>query len=378
MRLLNQQKTRIVFTVGAVALTAGAIIILIAIFTGSAKTVINDRLKPGLDRINPIGANKDNAHGDPSSVSQRTCISCHGDMKSQKTPWHKMHLINLYTNFKCSTCHSKKMTVGPRTLAGKELIDRGICLKCHDQKFPAYNDDHKQITWIRKHTFLRGDKTGGVDIFPISKLAEAYPECFNCHGQRELSFCRSCHEQHPHDDNWINGDHGKEAVASNFKCLCCHEKTTWCSTQCHKGVTLPHNIPKWSSHYEDDISAPQWLRVHPEAASSAGVKQQGNWQVDDTKIVCSLCHNKNMSSNNFCQSCHHQQFDKENSNPSAAWKDQHPSVVKNLGSSKCQKCHLLEFCSYCHTNGKKPARGMFLNRQRPPVAIESQDIDTIR
>lgn len=379
VRLLNRKNNRIALTVGVLTVTAGTILVLIGIFSGIARTVIDDRIGPGLERIDPRRDNKNEAHEDPVTRPQRVCVSCHGDMKSSKTPWHRRHLTNTFTNFTCSTCHSKKMTTGrPRDLNGKMLVGRSVCRTCHGDRFNAYNEDHEKITWIRQHTFLRGDKTGGVDIYSVSQLADKYPECFICHGQRELSFCRKCHEQHPHDDQWINGEHGKQAVASNFRCLRCHEKTTWCTTQCHKGVTLPHNIPKWSSHYKDDENAPQWLRVHPEAAAASGVNQPDNWLISDPKIVCSMCHNKGLTSSNFCQSCHHQQFDAENTNPSAPWKDQHPTVVKNLGSSKCQKCHLLEFCAYCHTNGKKPARGMFLNRRRPPVPVESKNLDQIQ
>ncbi|HEB13210.1 MAG TPA: hypothetical protein ENI11_05995, partial [Actinobacteria bacterium] len=189
---------------------------------------------------------KDEAHNDGGSQNQKACISCHGDMKTAKTPWHKDHISNRFTKLDCTTCHNAKIDTGPRSLKGKVTIDRKICKTCHTQKFSAYSKEHQKSTWTAQHVFLRGDKTGGVDIYTADVLVEKYPECFICHKKKELNFCKKCHEQHPHDEAWVNGEHGKQAVATDFACLRCHDKNTWCTTQCHRGVTLPHNIPKWS------------------------------------------------------------------------------------------------------------------------------------
>ncbi len=320
---------------------------------------------------------KDAAHNDAGNKNQRVCISCHGNMKTAKTPWHKDHLTNRYTNLKCSTCHNRKIDTGPRGIKGKVTIGRKICKTCHTQKFDAYTEEHQSKTWTAQHVTLRGDKTGGVDIYPMEVLAEKYPECFKCHKKKELSFCKNCHEQHPHDDAWVNGEHGKQAVATDFACLRCHDKDTWCTTQCHRGVTLPHNIPKWAKHYESDKDAPQWYREHPDIALAA----QASAQSSDSKIVCFLCHGgkgQDANDNNtFCQTCHHSQFNEQGS-PGPSWKLRHPTVVQELGSSKCQKCHLLEFCAYCHTNGTKPARGTFYNRRTSPGMIDASKLDEIR
>ncbi len=324
-------------------------------------------------------SNKAIAHNKAGSQNQKVCISCHGDMITKKTPWHKLHISSRFTDFECTTCHTKKIDTGPRGLGGKVNIDRKICKTCHKGKFSAYSKDHQKRSWVSQHKSLRGEKTGGVDIYSMEMLAEKYPECFICHKKKELNFCKNCHEFHPHNDAWINGGHGKKAVATDFSCLRCHDKNTWCTTQCHSGVTLPHNIPRWSKHYVNEPDAPQWRRIHPDVALAA---QTNASAAGSQKIVCFLCHGKKSQiaagdTNNFCQDCHHSRFNAFGV-PGPIWKTRHPTVVKELGSSKCQKCHLLEFCAYCHTNGQKPARGMFFNRRVRPTPVDADELKNIR
>lgn len=366
---MNRQKI-------TVAISIGAIILLIGIFAVVAGTGIYDRLNPGLGRISSgrIGVSKEEAHADAGNQRQSLCVKCHGEMRTKKTPWHKIHMLITFVSFECSTCHKRVNTMA-RSLKGKVLIDRSVCPRCHRQKFPAFNEEHQKITWIQRHRLLRGEKTGGADIYSMPVLIQKYPECFICHEKKELSFCQDCHAYHPHNYEWVNDEHGKRALATDFSCLRCHEKTTWCSTQCHKGITLPHNIPKWANHYTKDTVSPLWLRAHPYVADSFGISQTGDFRASDPGVVCSMCHNKNGAGANFCQQCHHKEFDKVSDQPTVPWKPKHPSVVKEIGSTACQRCHLLEFCAYCHTNSRKPERGLFFNRRQQKVPTKSQESD---
>lgn len=263
-----------------------------------------------------------------------SCNACHGTMKSEETPWHKKHLTASLTNFACSTCH-KKVTTGKRSLVGKVLIDRSVCLKCHQQKFSAYTANHQKSDWINRHKLLKGIDKGN---------------CLKCHKYKELNFCGQCHDFHSHDKQWIFGGHGKKAVKTDFACLRCHEKKKWCTTQCHQGVTLPHNIPKWSKHWKGEPNAPLWRKVHFRFAEKLGVE------------VCQRCHKFKIAGREFCQKCHHRQFIKEMlSISSYAWATKRGGMafVKKNGASRCWECHDAAFCAYCHTTGKKPPKVNF-------------------
>jgi len=289
------------------------------------------------------------AHRQSGSKSNSACKPCHSTMTSAKTPWHNMHLGASLTNLTCATCH-KSVTLAPRSMAGKVLIDRGVCLRCHKDKFAAYTEDHRKPDWVKSHKRLRGNVKGGV-VPSMDELRADYPDCFICHKQKELAFCGDCHQAHPHDYAWVNGGHGKKAVATNFSCLQCHEKTTWCTDQCHEGVTLPHNIPKWSRFWSSQPDAPKWRRVHFKVAEQKG------------RQVCQRCHKWSGSEaekQDFCMRCHHQQFYKEFPGQlGSPWIKYAMKFVKANGANRCFQCHMPEFCVTCHTTGAKPPPGKF-------------------
>lgn len=288
------------------------------------------------------------AHRRAGDQAARVCQACHRSMTSKKTPWHRLHLKTSVTKLSCPDCH-KQVEVGPRSMSGKVSIDRGICLKCHRDKFYAYSESHLKRDWIAVHRQLRTEISGGTNIPSMEELQENNPNCFVCHQKKELNFCKDCHSYHPHGIDWINGKHGRRAVKTNFECLRCHDKNTWCSTQCHEGITLPHNIPKWSQFWQDEPEAPQWRQVHYKVAGEKGDK------------VCRRCHDSANSEGvnpDFCMQCHHKQFYQEFPDElGTPWINYAMKFVKNNGSSGCWQCHLPDFCVACHLTGSKPPPG---------------------
>lgn len=313
---------------------------------GKAKTV-STRKKAAVKNL-AMGQSAVTAHQRAGSQKPSVCKECHGSMTTDKTPWHRMHLNASPNDLTCSSCH-KSVKTGQRNMAGKVLVDRTVCLKCHREKFVAYTSEHQRKDWIKVHRQLRASKTGGADIPTMEGLKLSYPNCFICHDRKELNFCGECHKAHPHNNNWINGQHGRQALKTNFDCLRCHEKNTWCSTECHEGVTLPHNIPKWSQFWRGDAEAPMWRQVHFQVVKDKGDR------------VCRKCHDSPRSlgtNQDFCMECHHAQFYKEFPDQlGSPWIDYAMKFVKNNGSSRCWQCHLPDFCVACHTTGQKPPPG---------------------
>ena len=296
------------------------------------------------------------------------CNACHGDMRTDKTPWHKMHMEKPFINFDCSRCH-KEIKKTERTMNGKILIDRTICSQCHRLKFTAFNEDHQSDDWIKRHTKLRGDKKQGEKIPNMKELEADYPQCFICHRElrKELSFCKDCHEFHPHNNEWIKSGHGRAAQKTDFECLRCHDKKTWCTDECHEGVTLPHNIPKWSQHWKDEPDAPKWRKIHyTEASRLTGTPlfttTEGNRLDPDTFKVCRRCHDSETSTfgknPDFCMQCHHKRFyDAFPDELSVPWWESAMTFVKRNGADRCWECHQPEFCVACHTTGTKAKPG---------------------
>lgn len=307
------------------------------------------------------------AHEFAGQIKQSTCMrsSCHGTMKTKKTPWHRMHLTISLTNFECQTCHNRKITTGLRSMAGKVNINRAICLKCHRQKFQAFIPQHKRPNWVKLHKVL-----------PV--VGKLKPKCFMCHNSehKELDFCKQCHKRHEHSKRWIFGGHGKKAkqifnfVATkntpkkvveenkSFLCLRCHGKKEWCAWRCHQGVTLPHKIPKWMQFFKDDRKEPQWRKIHFKLGLKIGLEKckrchrfrGGNPTLERTPF------NKDWEKKEFCQQCHHKLFYKKNPSLNVPWatKKGGMAYVKKQGSVRCWKCHDLDFCVYCHTKNEKP------------------------
>lgn len=300
------------------------------------------------------------------------CLRCHSPEVRTFTATRglnvtsKMHLKHLDAGLQCATCHNRIAHLGAENYEPLKSWSPGFkyknfmtmregCWRCHTEDVKFRDEETLKIV---------GDKKPPTN-------------CSVCHNPKWN--LKPATGEYNHNDvagvPWRNGKerHGKVAQKDFGACLGCHEKKPGggtatvlpnCTTTCHKGITMPHNIPKWAASYSGDTTTPLWLRQHPWEGDGVGVVQTSDFRASDPQFVCSMCHNKDKATANFCNKCHHQEFDKFNGQPNAAWKLQHPSVVKEVGSSSCQRCHLLEFCSYCHTNGVKPDRGLFFNRKQ--------------
>jgi nitrate/TMAO reductase-like tetraheme cytochrome c subunit len=268
----------------------------------------------------------------------------------------KMHLKHLKAGLFCSTCHNRVVHLGaekyePLKSEWKEakgfkyknfLTMRQGCWRCHS------NDKR-----------YRSEKT-----LKIIKNGKKPPtSCKTCHNQEWNLKPGKESGKYNHGEvggiPWRDGKrrHGVIAKKDFDACTACHPRTGTspnglpnCTTTCHGGVTMPHNIPKWAKYYKNRPDTPLWRRIHFKVAKSKGTK------------ICQKCHNYNKEAANFCQSCHHQQFSTVLATVKYSnWKDIHFQVVKKIGGSKCFHCHLPNFCAECHTTGVKPEPGKYFN-----------------
>ncbi len=308
-------------------------------------------------------------------VPAERCLRCHSPATRNFTGTlglnitSKMHIKHLDAGLECTTCHNRIAHLGAEKYEPLKSWKLGFkyknfmtmrdgCWRCHSKDIKYRSSETLQV--------VQGN--------------EPPTRCNLCHN-REWNLKPTVGKYNHNDVNgvpWRDGKrrHGAVAKSDFSACLGCHQKAPDdqagivelnCTTTCHGGVTMPHNIPKWAKYFAGDKATPLWMRAHPFIADALGIKETADFGISDPQFVCSRCHNKDRQSANFCQSCHHQSFVSAGADPNVAWKPQHPSVVKQIGSSGCQRCHLLEFCAYCHTNGEKAARGMFLNRTQEPL-----------
>ncbi len=351
----------------ALAVVVAVIVVLAAATNINVFASVSDAVAR-ITKGRVLTADEATAHADAGEMDDAICEKCHGDMRNDKTPWHRMHLQQTFTKFTCSLCH-KNIVKAERSMDGKVLIDRTLCPQCHRQKFPAFDEAHQQPDWVKEHRKLRGDKKNGEGIMIVADLEKAYPDCFICHGRKELAFCQNCHEFHPHNEKWVRGGHGRTAVKTDFECLRCHDKKRWCTTECHEGVTLPHNIPKWSKYWSDEPEAPLWRKIHyKEATRLSGTPLfttvQGDRLSPETFKVCRRCHDSETSTfgknPDFCMQCHHKRFYDAFPDQLGVpwWSDAMPFVKRN-GADRCWQCHQPEFCVACHTTGTKAIPGTY-------------------
>ena len=195
-------------------------------------------------------------------------------------------------------------------------------------------------------------------------------------GKTPPTGCGTCHNKDwklkpttgEYNHNVVNGvawkigikRHGIVAMKDFSACFGCHAQTGTspnglpnCSTTCHEGITMPHNIPQRAAVYAGKTDVPPWRQVHFKVAAAQGT------------AMCQRCHNPDSSQANFCQSCHHQQFAAvKPEEKTVNWKNIHFMVVKQIGAANCFQCHQPNFCANCHTTGIKPEPGLFFNRSK--------------
>lgn len=300
------------------------------------------------------------------------CTACHGNMielDKNKKPKYYIHWKMLsipMLKLQCTECH-KQVDIRKRGPGQMHLVkvDRSFCPKCHNeqiissgevqkdwQHFFSQNrekaaenapqlpsviqqhiitDNQSGKTWVKKHSVVA--KSVGVD------------QCKRCHiPNSELDFCKDCHEEHPHNSQWINGQHGKKARVDFSYCLDCHIEGNKCFS-CHK-IKVPHDTKT-----KDDTK--NWDKIHYK-------------QKDMT--LCLKCHKDSAPQPNateakdpdFCQKCHHRIFGNQNilgvDKANMRWKKIHFNIVKESGAQQCFQCHNVIYCSRCHIQGVKPPR----------------------
>lgn len=301
--------------------------------------------------------NKESEYSQKHLPSSR-CLRCHSPDKRNFTATKglnvtsKMHVKHLDAGLQCATCHNRVAHNGAENFEPLKSEAKGFkyknfltmrqgCWRCHSND-PKYRDEET------------------LEIIKNGKIPPT--TCATCHN-REWQLKPTVSEfSHADEDGvpWRSGKkrHGIVAKKDFNSCLACHPQTGEspnglpnCSTSCHQGITMPHNIPKWRIYFEGRTDVPPWRRIHYKVAAEQGTS------------ACQRCHNTDGASANFCQSCHHQRFASVKKEVTTSnWKDIHFQVVKEAGASACFKCHQPEFCTTCHTTGVKPEPGKYFVR----------------
>jgi len=175
-----------------------------------------------------------------------------------------------------------------------------------------------------------------------AKATKAEP-CGKCHDLKEVPSCSA--RGHHHEEfvtaqkydlieiPWKSGKerHGKVARATNAQpCQRCHERETWCATQCHRGIAMPHG--------------PEWPKTH---YKTVGYTPGTGWRGEPTP--CDICHAPDPNGRDhrtLCEVCHHKEFE-------ARWimgvaKENGVNAALTTGIGPCAKCHVVKFCWRCH------------------------------
>ena len=216
-----------------------------------------------------------------------------------------------------------------------------VCKTCHDPK-KRCTVCHQGITMPHKDNWVAATEHGRT-----AKATNKKP-CRMCHDLKEVPSCSA--NGHHHEEfvtaskydleefPWKSGRkrHGPVARATNAQpCLRCHEQESWCTTQCHRGITMPHG--------------PEWRQVH---YKFVGYTPGDMWNPKPTP--CDLCHNADGKSPRFCIRCHHKSIVPPNVPKGISpmkLADEVYGVNPDLteGISVCGNCHELQFCYRCHS-----------------------------
>lgn len=262
----------------------------------------------------------------------------------------------------CVACHTNQMLKQLRQTA-KKVRDRhfktppwkrGVvhgeiarkvgfkpCQVCHN---PAKRCTvcHQGITMPHARTWVDPKEHGY-----IAKATKTSP-CRMCHTVGTVPRCAA--NGHHHKKlateyrfdlkavDWKVGKerHGVVAKATGgAPCFRCHEQSSWCTTQCHQGVTMPH--------------ASGWRKVH---FNYVGYVSGDGWQRDSAP--CQMCHNKDGKAPNYCFDCHHKRFSA--ATPLALMfkmRDTYKATFELDQNVRlpCEDCHIhrgLDFCRKCH------------------------------
>ncbi len=211
-----------------------------------------------------------------------------------------------------------------------------VCKTCHDPK-KRCTVCHEGITMPHKVNWLAATEHGGT-----AKATQGKP-CRMCHDLKEVPSCSA--RGHHHEEfvtalkydlteiPWKSGKqrHGPVARATNARpCQRCHERETWCATQCHRGIAMPHG--------------PEWPKTHYKAV---GYTPGTGWRGEATP--CDICHAPDPNGRDnrtFCEVCHHKEFGPRWIMGAASENGVNQALTTGLGP--CAKCHVFKFCWRCH------------------------------
>ncbi|HEX21569.1 MAG TPA: hypothetical protein ENH19_02825, partial [Actinobacteria bacterium] len=263
-----------------------------------------------------VPINKYSEYGQKHMVNS-VCLRCHSPGNRVFTARQglnitsKVHLKHLAAGLKCVTCHNRvahsdagKYDPIPSEQKGFVYIDylkmKEGCWRCHKKNGVFQTTSGKKV---------KGP-------YRAPNGAQAPTVCKTCHNP-DWNHKPAMHKPNKKGLPWSRGlTHGPVARKNFQACLGCHDRNTWCSTKCHKGITMPH--------------VSNWKKIHPVWAKA-------------NRQLCNMCHKADPTLN-FCgQRCHHDSFRKEFKLPSnVPWrigKKQHGVVVKATQGKPCFRCH---------------------------------------
>lgn len=292
-------------------------------------------------------------------LPKERCLRCHSPNNRNFTVTKglnvtsQMHVKHLDAGLQCTTCHNRVAHNGAENFEPLKSEAKGFnyknfltmqqgCWRCHSED-PKYRNE---------------------ETLAIIKNGKTPPtSCITCHNQ-DWKLKPTVGEYNHNEVEgvaWRVGAkrHGLVAKKDFSACFGCHPQTgpspnglPNCSTTCHEGITMPHNIPKRAAVYANNPGVPPWRRIHFKVAAEQGT------------AMCRRCHDPEETQANFCQTCHHQQFASvKPEEKTVNWKSIHFMVVKKIGAANCFQCHQPNFCANCHTTGIKPAPGQFFNKK---------------
>ncbi len=226
-------------------------------------------------------------------------------------------------------------------------VDFEPCKVCHD---PAKRCTvcHQGITMPHKTTWISPTEHGakakqvGSELCKTCHTVGTVPRC-SANGHHHEPFVEE-YEFDMEQVEWKSGKkrHGVVAKATGgTPCYQCHDRNTWCSTQCHKGITMPHDTNWRNVHFTYVTLGPGtgWRRDRWERESAP----------------CVMCHvTESAPTKNYCNECHHKQFGKLGEVALMFLMKRQFGVTAALNKGiklPCGDCHIhegLNFCRDCH------------------------------
>ncbi len=226
-------------------------------------------------------------------------------------------------------------------------VDFEPCKVCHD---PAKRCTvcHQGITMPHKASWISPTEHGakakqvGAELCKMCHTVGTVPRCA-ANGHHHEPFVEE-YEFNLEEADWKSGKqrHGVVAKATNGSpCYRCHDRNTWCSTQCHQGISMTHDS--------------NWRNVHFTYVTRRASKGWPSRRWQRATAPCVMCHaRKEAPGANYCNRCHH----KKVGGPGVIGMMRRmkrkygvtPALNKGI-KLPCGECHIhkdLNFCRDCH------------------------------